>query len=198
MIYSDNVTLKANVKYQSALHSVYSANCRRISGRRFFPFAGREATTGNTSAVRRLHSVTLLRLAIRERSFYGGRGKKYITTRTPLPGPKMVSGPPFFESAILFWPPPPIILWWRLGTWCNTTSYTIYKLTLTISIVRWKCIWGKIIHRRRAVVLLSSQPYAAGEKVKLCKLTKIRDCSQSKSFTKAGCERFFVSNSHRI
>ena len=177
MIYSDNVTLKANVKYQSALHSVYSANCRRISGRRFFPFAGREATTGNTSAVRRLHSVTLLRLAIRERSFYGGRGKKYITTRTPLPGPKMVSGPPFFESAILFWPPPPIILWWRLGTWCNTTWYTIYKLTLTISIVRWKCIWGEIIHRRRAVVLLPSQPHGASEKIKLCKLTKIRDWS---------------------
>ena len=105
MIYSDNVTLKANVKYQSALHSVYPANRRRISGRRFSPsefFAGREATTGNTSAVRRLHSVTLLRLAIRERSLYGGRGRKFITTRTPLPGPKMVSGPLFMNLQFYF------------------------------------------------------------------------------------------------
>ena len=35
------------------------ANRRRISGRRFSPFGGREATTGNASAVRRLGKHTM-------------------------------------------------------------------------------------------------------------------------------------------
>ena len=39
----------------SNAYMCYPANSRCISGRHFSPSEGREATTGNTSAVRRLH-----------------------------------------------------------------------------------------------------------------------------------------------
>ena len=43
--------------------TVSPANCRRISGRRFSSFGGREATTGNAPAVRRLAIVLLTQIS---------------------------------------------------------------------------------------------------------------------------------------
>ena len=172
---------KSTINYFQKQNKMYPANRRRISGRRFFYFGGREATTGNTSAVRRLNKMQtdherfipripcVLHLSI-----------KLLWYAMNKEQPKWATS--FFEV---------LSFWYCLFTFC-LSIFLFSHLFLCFSSLgdRWLSIWRLRQFQHPRLSLGTRQPHSnAGKKANQLLHSQPRLCSRESNHWKHGGQR---------